>query len=142
MHDAQLTITCDRAPRPDDVERVRAGLMAFNESEVGPAAISRIAFYLRDDEGTIRGGLVGFLAWRWLSIDLLWVDESLRKRGFGTALLAQAEQLARIDGCVGARLDTYDFQARPFYEQRGYVVFGILDGYPAGGRTYYLKKVL
>lgn len=40
------------------------------------------------------------------------------------------------------KLDTYEFQARPFYERRGYVVFGVLEGYPANTRTYYLQKAL
>ena len=43
---------------------------------------------------------------------------------------------------VAVRLDTYDFQARPFYERHGYVVWGVLEGYPAGRRTFHLRKSL
>ena len=138
----RLPIELDFAPRTEDIDRVRAGLLAFNESVVGPATLVRIALYVRDPDGTIRGGLVGFLAWQWLSIDLLWVDQSLRGRGYGSALLAQAEQTAREAGCVAVRLDTYEFQARPFYERHRYVVYGELAGYPAGTRTYLLTKSL
>jgi hypothetical protein len=53
-----------------------------------------------------------------------------------------AEIAAREAGCVAARLDTYEFQARPFYEHHGYEVFGVLEGYPANTRTYYMKKAL
>ena len=116
--------------------------MAFNESAVGPATVIPVALYLREGEGPIRGGLTGFLAWDWLSVDLLWVDAALRGQGYGSALLAQAEQLAREAGCVAVRLDTYDFQARPFYERHGYVVWGVLEGYPAGRRTFHLRKSL
>src|SRR3982074_3040906 len=49
---------------------------------------------------------------------------------------------ARDAGCVAARLDTYEFQARPFYERHGYEVYGTLEGYPADGRTYSMKKSL
>lgn len=140
--DDRFPIELDRSPRPEDIDRVRAGLMAFNESAVGPSEIARLALYVRDPENTIRGGLVGFLAWQWLSIDLLWVDEPLRCQGYGTALLARAEQAAREAGCIAARLDTYEFQARPFYERHGYTVYGELAGYPAGTRTYLLKKSL
>lgn len=135
-------IELDLAPRIEDVDRVRAGLMAFNEATVGPATMTRLALYVRDSDGTIRGGLVGFLAWQWLSIDLLWVDQPLRGQGYGSALLAQAEQAAREAGCVAVRLDTYEFQARPFYEQHGFSVYGELAGYPAGTRTYLLSKSL
>lgn len=138
----RLTITLDTSPKPEDVAQVRTGLMAFNEAAVGNASFQPLALYVRDDAGAIRGGLVGYLAWRWLSIDLLWLDQSLRGQGYGGALLAEAERTARAAGCVAARLDTYEFQARPFYERNGYHVYGELEGYPAGTRQYFLTKVL
>lgn len=137
-----LTVTADRAPRDEDLAQVRAGLMAFNESRVGPVQVERLAVYLRDGAGEIHGGLVGFLAWRWLSIEWLWVRESARGQGYGAALLDRAESLAREAGCVGAKLDTYEFQAKPFYEKHGYTVYGVLDGYPANTRTYCCQKAL
>ena len=54
----------------------------------------------------------------------------------------EPESIARDAGCVAVKLDTYEFQAKPFYEKHGYVVFGVLDGYPADTRTYYLRKTL
>ncbi len=137
-----LTIDCDLAPSLEDIAAVRAGLMAFNASKAGPVNLQRVAIYLRDSQGVICGGLIGFLAWQWLSVDLLWVDESFRGRGYGSELLDHAERLAREAGCVAVKLDTYEFQARPFYERRGYVLFGVLEGYPANTRTYYLQKAL
>ena len=138
----RLTIVDDLSPNADDVALVRGGLMAFNDSQAGPAQIQRLAVYLRDAQGRILGGLIGFLAWRWLSVEELWVDERLRGQGHGAALLRRAEAIARNAGCVAAKLDTYEFQAKPFYEKCGYVVFGELIGYPAGTRTYYLQKTL
>jgi GNAT superfamily N-acetyltransferase len=138
----RLEIVCDLAPNAEDIKRLRAGLMSYNESRAGAVDIKPIALYVRDGSGEIRGGLFGYLAWQWLSIDLLWVEESLRGRGYGASLLRQAETAARDAGCVAVRLDTYEFQARPFYEHHGYVVYGTLEGYPAGTRTYLLTKSL
>ena len=138
----RLEIEHDNAPTPARIAEVRAGLMTYNESAVGKADVRQLAWYLRDQAGTLRGGLVGYLAWRWLMIDLLWVDDTVRGQGYGRALLEHAESAAREAGCVAARLDTYEFQARPFYEHHGYQVFGILEGYPAETRTYYMKKAL
>ena len=138
----RLSIVTDLAPTVDEVGQVRHGLMAFNESHAGPAQVDRFAVYLRDVNNTIQGGLVGFLAWRWMTVDLLWVTESLRSQGYGSALLREAEALARHVGCVGAKLDTYEFQAKVFYEKHGYAVFGVLEGYPASTRTYYFQKAL
>ena len=137
-----MTIDVDLAPSESDLAQIRAGLTAYNESRVGPVQIQRVAVHLRDDDGAIQGGLVGFVAWEWLSIEWLWVSETLRGQGHGSALLRQAESLARDAGCVAVKLDTYEFQAKPFYEKHGYVVFGVLDGYPADTRTYYLRKTL
>jgi GNAT superfamily N-acetyltransferase len=41
----------------------------------------------------------------------------------GKALMAQAENIARANGCIGLWLDTYEFQARGFYEKLGFEVF-------------------
>jgi GNAT superfamily N-acetyltransferase len=138
----RLSIVKDLAPTADDLAQVRNGLMAFNESQAGAVRVDRFAVYLRDVAGTIHGGLVGFFAWQWMSVDWLWVSDSLRGQGYGSALLREAEALARSVGCVGAKLDTYEFQAKPFYEKHGYAVFGVLEGYPANTRTYYLQKSL
>ncbi len=116
--------------------------MSFNDAQVGPAQVERIAVYLRDANGTIHGGIVGFFAWSWLSVEWLWVAEEHRGHGHGSALLQEAERLAREANCVAVKLDTYEFQARPFYEGHGYDVFGILEGYPASSRTFYLRKLL
>jgi GNAT superfamily N-acetyltransferase len=70
------------------------------------------------------------------------VDEVLLGQGYGAARLNRAEQEAREAGCVAARLDTYGFQARPFYQRHGHTVHGVLDGYPAGARQYSLRKAL
>ena len=138
----RLNIQSDLAPAAEDIAQVRAGLMAFNDSQAGPAQVEHIAVYLRDANGAIHGGLVGFFAWQWLSIEWLWVGDALRGQGYGTALLREAESLARAAGCIAVKLDTYEFQAKPFYEKHGYVVFGVLEGYPANTRTYYLRKAL
>jgi hypothetical protein len=54
-----------------------------------------------------------------------------------------AEQHARDQrGCIGARLDTWGFQAKPFYEALGYTVFGVLEDYPPGETEYLLAKRL
>ena len=64
----------------------------------------------------------------------------LRTRG---PVLAEAERIAWDERrCIGAHLSTWDFQARPFYEAHGYVVFGVLEDHPPGVTDYYLAKRL
>ncbi len=80
--------------------------------------------------------------WGWLMLDGLWVDAALRGRRLGARLLGEAEALARRRGCRAAWLDTFDFQARPFYERQGYRVVAALDGFPPGHTHYRLRKDL
>jgi GNAT superfamily N-acetyltransferase len=72
----------------------------------------------------------------------LWVDEPHRGQGVGTQLLAEAEAEAERRGCLGVYLDTYSFQARPFYERLGYQLFGTLPDCPPGATKFYLYKRL
>jgi hypothetical protein len=45
-------------------------------------------------------------------------------------------------GCHNAWLDTFEFQARGFYESLGYECFGELPDYPKGHARYFMKKAL
>ena len=78
----------------------------------------------------------------WLTVSMLWVREDCRGKGIGGMLLAQAESIAAKQGCVGSTLSTYAFQARPFYESKGYAVFGTLPDNPMGCPRYFMQKPL
>ena len=123
-----------------DRETVLSGLFAFNEARIGPANLRPVQLVVRDVRGTVIAGLLGNTKWGWLYVEKLWVSETARGHGLGSRLLARAEEIAQERDCVGAYLTTFEHQARPFYEQRGYQLFGTLDGYPAGTREYYVCK--
>ena len=96
----------------------------------------------RDEAGRVVGGLIGEVNLRWLFVSALWVDDGLRHSGVGARLIAGAEAEARLRGCLGIYLDTFSFQARPFYEKLGFTLFGELPDCPPGGAKYYLYKRL
>lgn len=98
--------------------------------------------FLRDQEGRVVGGTTANVFGGWVYISLLWVEESLRNRGYGTELIDRLEREAMGLGCRWAHVDTYSFEARPFYERLGYEVFGVLEDYPEGHCKYFLKKRL
>jgi ribosomal protein S18 acetylase RimI-like enzyme len=56
--------------------------------------------------------------------------------------MQQAEAIAREAGCAGIWLDTYEFQARGFYERLGFTLFGTLPDHPVGQRRFFLMKRL
>lgn len=116
------------------------GLRAFNRQHAAPPDRRPLVLSAQSPDGSIIAGLVGETAWGWAFVDLLWVDAAHRRHGIGRRLLQAAETETQARGCVGVYLDTFDFQARPFYERQGYAVFGVLEDYPIGHRRFYLQK--
>jgi len=70
----------------------------------------------------------------------LFVPEKLRGLGVGSALMASAEAAARERGCRGAHVDTFSFQAAPFYRKLGFTLFGVLDDFPPGYSRLFFRK--
>lgn len=130
------------ATEHDEVrEFVLENLRVFNRQRVEPSKFEPISLGLRAG-GVLVGGLVGEIGWKWLFVELLWIAESHRGRGLGSRLLQAAEAAAIRRGARHAYLDTFDFQARPFYERHGYEVFGVLEDYPPGHRRFFLRRDL
>lgn len=127
---------------PADRETIASGIRAFNESRAGASQASPLAVLLKDDSGQTVGGLWGRTSFGWLFVELLFVPAALRGSGFGTRLLEAAEHAARARHCHAAWLDTYDFQAVPFYERLGYREFGRLEDYPREHTRHFLRKDL
>jgi GNAT superfamily N-acetyltransferase len=101
-----------------------------------------VAFFLRDESGEVLGGLLGDIWADWLHVRTLAIAAPARGRGFGRELMQRAELYAVERGCTDAFLDTFSFQARPFYEKLGYRVFGMLEDHPAGHQHYFMRKQL
>lgn len=93
---------------------------------------------LRD--GALVGTLIGSTNISWLHVSLLAVSPAVRKGGVGGALLRRAEDIGRQRGCIGAWLDTYDFQAPDFYPRFGYAEVGRIEDMPPGHRRYFFSK--
>lgn len=139
----QPVIDVTSTPDPAERDAVMAPLAAYNESKTGPSSYQLLAIFLRDpDDRRIIGGLWGRSFYDWLFIELLVIPETLRGQGLGSDLMRRAEAIARERGCTGIWLDTFEFQARPFYEKLGFSVFGQIEDYPRGSSRYFLKKRL
>jgi len=125
------------------LEAVYRGLGENIVEHCGPMELGRVVrAFLLDARGTVVGGVDGLVFGGWLYVKLLWVASALRSRGHGGRLLDRLEQEAVRLGCTHAHLDTYSFEARPFYEKHGYEVFATLDDFPPGHRKHFLHKRL
>jgi GNAT superfamily N-acetyltransferase len=137
-----LVISLEDNPPSQDVMYVQNCLQEFNLLHAPADNYQPMQLFLRTEEKTILGGLLGETYWGWLHISYLWIDESLRKQGFGKQIMQIAEQEAVRRGCHSVHLDTMSFQALPFYEGLGYSVFGTLNDLPAGHKRIFLMKTL
>jgi GNAT superfamily N-acetyltransferase len=135
-------IVVEEDPEPAQVQVLADGLSAHALPIVGRPGFRPIAVFARDQRGRIVGGIAATVNWQWLSINLVWVDEPLRGTGLGHRLLEAIEAAGRARGCTHAHLDTFSYQARPFYEKHGYELFATLDDYPEGHQRFFLRKKL
>lgn len=118
------------------------GLGKYNNEQVGDDKYELLCFALHAPDQTIVGGIIASTDYDWLYVDLLWIPEELRGKGYGHRLLTLAEDKARERGAKNAYLDTFSFQVPDFYKQHGYEVFGELSNFPPGHQRYFLKKEL
>jgi GNAT superfamily N-acetyltransferase len=121
---------------------VQAIVDNHNVASTGRAEWYPVAFFLKDENGDVLGGLLGDIWAAWLHVRTLAVAAPVRGRGFGKELMKRAERYAIERDCTDAFLDTFSFQARPFYEKLGYHIFGTLENHPAGHQHYFMTKKL
>ena len=97
---------------------------------------------MRGKDQAILAGCSGWMKAGCLYIHLLWVDKSLRDKGYGIRLLQAAESFGKKNGCLFAVLDTMSCQALDFYKKLGYKV-EFERGYQKNQISYYyLRKDL
>lgn len=132
----------EEAPDPVAVRAVAQGLRQHTESQNQPLASRPLGIFLREDDGTVVGGLFGSTYWSWLDLRFMWVHEKLRGQGYGRRLLALAEQECSARAAPNIVTDTASFQALPFYQLQGFEVFGQLANRPPGHMSYFIRKQL
>lgn len=125
-----------------EADFVQRKLVEFADRFTEPRNYREFGVVVRDGDGAVVGGITGSTAWDWLQIGVLWLPEELRGQGLGHRLLERAEQIGREYGCAFAKLDTFEFEARAFYERHGYVVRSQTDDFPKGHVQYHLTKTL
>lgn len=128
-------------PTDKEIEAVLTGLIKYNRQYLTPNDHTKFAVF-HEVEGKILGGLTGDILGHWLRINYLWVDDSLRGQNIGSQLIQQAEDSAREYGAKFAQVDTFSFQARPFYLGLGYQEIFTLQEYPRIHERHYFQKAL
>jgi len=133
-------------PDQKEEELIDDELMVHNLKSVPPTQeepFLKICRCAKDKDGNVIGGVLACMVlWHVLHIESVWVSEDYRGNGIAAKLLSEVEDEAIELGCYRSVVDTYDFQAKPFYEKCGYEVCGMIEDMPKGHTYYYLTKKL
>lgn len=141
MTDTPFGLVPSDSPEPGTFDAIFNALEASSKPRIGPVRPQLLAIPIRDDAGHVAGGFWGKTLFQWLQVEMLFVPAPLRGLGVGRALMTLAEREARARGCWGAYVDTFSFQAAPFYRKLGYTPFGVLEDFPPGySRLYFHKR--
>lgn len=129
----------------DEMKKVWEGIIEYNKT-TGPLLqyppYERLSIIIKNESNNIVAGILSKIYLKSNFIEVFWIDESIRRMGFGSKLLSEIERISKDKGCSFIHLDTFSFQALGFYQKMGYSVFATLDDYPDDIKRYYLKKFL
>ena len=128
--------------KDDDAEVIEKGLDTYSEAFVHEC--ETVDFYkkLVDNAGRFAAGVIadaekGDSG----SINALFVEEPLRRKGLGTYLLKEAEKFAKENGASMVFTNAGDWNVG-FFQKNGYLIRGELKDVPEGHDCYELYKML
>jgi GNAT superfamily N-acetyltransferase len=132
-------------PSAEDKHKILSSILSYNEQVyAGGGSVERVVALTARDEssGETLGNLWGKILYKWLFLELLFVEAKARNKGIGSRLISEAELIARSQECEGIWLFTHDFQAPNFYGKLGYSIFGSLTEFPPSSKSTFMQKKL
>jgi GNAT superfamily N-acetyltransferase len=139
MSGHSIKVVVDHDPSQADNAVISEGIIASNAHILGERD-KTFSIFLKNDLGKVFGGIQAFLDSESVYIDVLWVEEKLQKKGYGTKLLEAVELEAFKNVCKYLTVDTWDFQAEEFYLKNGYERIGEVKNYWLGHSKISLRK--
>ncbi|MGF1704986.1 GNAT family N-acetyltransferase [Enterovibrio baiacu] len=138
-----MIVTFTSSPSKSDVSAIYQGLVEFNREHFPAPNENSFGLFIHDEEHRIVGGLTGQQFFTSMHIRYLWLDESMRRQGFGRQLIERVEAEAKQRDILNLFIDTYSFQAPTFYENLGFRQTGRYNDYPMRGidKIFYQKRL-
>ncbi len=137
-----INLCIDETNNPDIINVIKKGVFEFNKPYFGSYQSKVITIYAQNEDARVIGGIVGNTLDKYLRVDWVWVDEAYRSQGIGTGLFKVLEKFAYEHHFQFIQLDTFDFQARPFYEKLGFQCVGTIPKWLDGRDCHFMRKTL
>jgi GNAT superfamily N-acetyltransferase len=131
-----------RDPSSTEIEFLEERLYEYYVAATGNSDGRSLGVFLRDEAEHIVAAAAGFTWGATCELRQVWVAASLRGRGLGRRLMAEAEAEAVRRGCRQLVLTTHTFQAPDFYRKLGYDVVSVVANFPRGYSALVLRKRL
>ena len=129
-------------PTSEEVQRLNLGISHEAKIKKAMRPIESFAFFILDEHGMMVGGCSGCHMYGSTYIDSLWVAEALRGKGYGKALMFEAETLANKNDTHFMTVNTFDWEALDFYKKIGFYVEFERKGFDKDSIFYFLRKNL
>lgn len=141
-----MTIEITTKPKEQDAKKISQGIINFNNTAIPDLEPieKEVKFFVfaKDEAEDTVGGIRATCFWNTMHIELLWLSENCRGKGFGKKLIEAAEDFAKKNDCEKVFVETTSWQAKPFYEKAGYQHIATLNDRPKGHASHYLTKSL
>jgi GNAT superfamily N-acetyltransferase len=135
-------LVVENSPATADLAVLEEQVAAAAAAAAGLGEEQEFAIFARDPNRRVVAGVSAIVWGGCCELQAMWVEEPLRRRGLGRALIAGAEAEARRRGCALVMLHAYDLLARGLYERLGYETVGVIDNCPPGSAARWYRKDL
>lgn len=135
-------ITYEDNPSCEDTNFLWQKITDIAISTQGHIKHESFGFFIRDEDGRLKGGCNGFIFYGCLHVDQLWVDDLLRGKEYGTDLMHSAENLAKQKNCLFITVNTMNWEALDFYKKLGFYIEFERNGFAKNSIFYFLRKNL
>jgi len=114
----------------------------FNVAATGITDGGMFAFTVRGEEGRLLGCALGHTWGGMCELKTLWVEQALRHRGLGRALVLRVIDEGEAHACTQLLLSTHSFQAPSFYARLGFRELFRVNDYPRGHAMVFMLRHL
>lgn len=125
-----------RPATPEETNITAHHLLSHSAQSLGMSVGHTPFGLLAYSQGTLVGSLIGKVFLNWLHVDMIWVDEGLRRKGLGTKLMDLAKQAATTMQLSGIEVWTQSWQAPEFYRKLGYEELAAIEDFTPGRKRH------